>query len=319
MKPVVLFSYSPLKTIRARAEQEMHCHFPETDLTNEELIELAQKITPQAIILTMRNKVTEEFLNQLPMSVKVIATASVGTDHFDVKAAQAKGIILTNTPDVLTDCTADIAMLLLMNASRRVREYVDIMNDGWRKGFSQSDMLGLNLRGKTLGIFGMGRIGQALADRARAFGMKIIYCNRKQLPPELEKGATYFANLDDMLPHCQVFSLNAPSTPETVNIMTDEKFNKLPDRSIFVNVARGNMVDEEALMRALKSGKLFAAGLDVFHNEPAFNLKLNDFPNLFMTPHMGSATEETRSAMGILCVENVSSVLRGLGPVTPVT
>ncbi len=319
MKPVVLFSYAALPTIRSHADKELQCHFPEKDLSNEELIALAQKTLPQGLILTMRNKVTEEFLNQLPMSVKVIATTSVGTDHFDIPAAQSKGIVLTNTPDVLTDCTADMAMLLLLNASRRSKEYVEIMEEGWRKTFSQSDMLGLNLRGKSLGIFGMGRIGQALADRARTFGMKILYNNRRQLAPEFEKGATYFSSFEDMIPHCDVLSLNAPSTPETVNIMTDEKFAMMRDKSIFINVARGNMVDEAALIRALESKKLFAVGLDVFHNEPSFNVKIQEFPNAFLTPHMGSATEETRSAMGILCVDNVSSVLRGEGPLTAVT
>jgi hydroxypyruvate reductase len=188
------------------------------------------------------------------------------------------------------------------------------MESGWRKSFSQSEMLGLKVSGKTLGIYGMGRIGQAVADRARGFGMKVLYCNRKRLPPELEKGATYYSNLHEMLPHCQILSLNAPGTAETKNIMNDQAFALLPDNAVLVNVARGSLVDEEALIRALKSGKLFAAGLDVFAHEPDYDLRLKEFHNVYLTPHMGSATQETRDAMGYRCLENIEQALKGQRP-----
>ena len=192
-----------------------------------------------------------------------------------------------------------------------------IMEQGWGHSFSQSEMLGVKVSGKTLGIYGMGRIGQAVADRARAFGMKIIYCNRKRLPPEFEKGATYFSDLKEMLPHCQILSLNAPGTNETEHIINKETLALLPPQAVLVNVARGSLVDEKALMESLSSGHLFAAGLDVFEEEPHFNRELLKFPQVFLTPHMGSATEETRNEMGYRALNNIELVLSGKAPTDP--
>ena len=160
----------------------------------------------------------------------------------------------------------------------------------------------------------MGRIGQAVADRARGFGMKILYSNRSRLSPELEKGATYFAKIEDMLPHCEILSLNAPGTNETKYVMNDQTFALLPKNAVLVNVARGSLVEEAALMRALKSGHLFAAGLDVFEQEPNFNKELLNYHNIALTPHMGSATQETRDAMGYRALDNIQAVFRGEKP-----
>ncbi|MEK2690583.1 2-hydroxyacid dehydrogenase [Bdellovibrio sp. GT3] len=314
MKHTLLLPYRAPQNVTILANQRFEATVADSELSVDEIVALAHEKRAEGIVVVPKQKITKDVINKLPDSVKVIATCSVGFDHLDIPAAKARGIFLTNTPDVLTECTADIAMLLLLNACRRGREYMEIMDSGWRKAYSQSEMLGLKVSGKTLGIYGMGRIGQAVADRARGFGMKIAYCNRRRLPPEQEKGATYFANLHDMLPHCQILSLNAPGTADTKHIINDETLALLPNNAVFINVARGSLVDEAALIRALKSGKLFAAGLDVFENEPAYNLELKEFHNVFLTPHMGSATQETRDAMGYRALENVEQALRGERP-----
>ncbi|WP_413294265.1 2-hydroxyacid dehydrogenase [Bdellovibrio sp. HCB185ZH] len=314
MKNTILLPYMAPRNVTALAKEKFDAFISDREMTADEIVLLALEKNPQGMIVVPKQKITQDIIAKLPASVKVIATCSVGFDHLDIAAAKARGIQLTNTPDVLTECTADIAMLLLLNACRRGREYQEIMDAGWRKSFSQSEMLGIKVSGKTLGIYGMGRIGQAVADRARGFGMKIIYCNRRRLSPELEKGATYFAKLEEMLPHCQILSLNAPGTAETKHVINDQTLALLPDNAVLVNVARGSLVQEEALIRALQSKKLFAAGLDVFENEPAYDLRLKEFHNVFLTPHMGSATQETRDAMGFRALENIEQALKGVKP-----
>ncbi|UYL08411.1 D-glycerate dehydrogenase [Bdellovibrio sp. SKB1291214] len=314
MKHSILLPYLAPQNVVILANQKFEAVVADRELTTDEIIQLSHDNKSQGIVVVPKQKITKDVIAQLPDSVKIIATSSVGFDHLDIHAAKERGIYLTNTPDVLTECTADIAMLLLLNACRRGREYLEIMESGWRKTYSQSEMLGIKVSGKTLGIYGMGRIGQAVADRARGFGMKIVYCNRKRLPPDLEKGATYYSDFHQMLPFCEILSLNAPGTAETKHIINDETFALMPNRSVLINVARGSLVDEEALIRALQSGKLFAAGLDVFDKEPDYNLKLKDFHNVFLTPHMGSATQETRDAMGYRALENIGQVLKGQKP-----
>ncbi len=314
MKNTLLVPYLAPQNVATLAKQKFDAVVADREMTTDEIIQLAIEKKASGLIVVPKQKMTQDVIAKLPDSIKVIATSSVGFDHLDIAAAKARGIELTNTPEVLTECTADIAMLLLLNACRRGREYMEIMEAGWRKPFSQSEMLGIKVSGKTLGIYGMGRIGQAVADRARGFGMKIVYCNRRRLTPDLEKGATYFAKLEDMLPHCQILSLNAPGTEETKHIINDQTLGLLPDDAVLVNVARGSLVDESALIRALQTGKLFAAGLDVFENEPAYDLRLKEFHNVFMTPHMGSATRETRDAMGFRALENIEQALQGKKP-----
>lgn len=312
MKKRILLTFRPTDSVLARVQQEFDATILEQPLPIPQFLEEVNRQQSEAIVIGPIYKFTESVVNALPASVKIVATSSVGFDHMDISAAKARGIQLSNTPDVLTDCTADLGMMLLLNACRRGREYQAIMDSGWRKSYGQADMLGLQVTGKTLGILGMGRIGRALADRARGFGMKIMYCNNRRLTPELEKGATYFANFEEMLPHCQILSLNAPSTPQTQEIMNERTFALLPDNAVLVNVGRGNLVNEEALIKALESKKLFAAGLDVFAQEPNYNLKLKKFPQVYLTPHMGSATIETRSAMGHRALDNVVAALSGL-------
>ena len=211
-----------------------------------------------------------------------------------------------------------MAMLLLLGACRRASEYAAVMRDGWRRTLGMPDMLGVRVSGRTLGIVGMGRIGQAVARRARGFGMRVLYHNRSRLSPDLEEGTEYVATLEELLGRSQVLSLHLPGGAESGTLMTREAFALLPRGAVFVNSARGSLVDEDALIEALESGHLFAAGLDVFRREPDFDTRLAALPNVFLAPHMGSATVETRDAMGFRALDNIAAVLSGRPPIDPV-
>ena len=280
-------------------------------LTTEEVVALANREQPVAIMIVMRHKMTAEVIARLPASVKILATSSVGFDHIDLTAAKTRNITVTNTPEVLTDATADLAFLLLLAAARRLPEAMATMASGWGATVGFSEQLGIDLRGKNLAIYGMGRIGQALAHRARAFGMKILYSNRHRLPTELEKDATYFKDLKDMLPHAQVLSLNAPASSENAKIINSEMLKLMPQNSILINAGRGSLVDEDALIEALRSGHLFSAGLDVFSQEPQVDPRFLELKNVVLTPHIASGTRETRTAMGLRALENMIAVARG--------
>jgi lactate dehydrogenase-like 2-hydroxyacid dehydrogenase len=245
----------------------------------------------------------------LPASVRMIATFSVGYEHVDVAAAAKRGIVVSNTPDVLTDATADITLLCLLGAARRAHEGTTMLRTHSWVGWTPTQLMGVHVTGKRLGILGMGRIGQAVADRARAFRMQIHYSNRSRLPADLEKGAVFHANADDMLAHCDFLSINAPMTPETRKWVNAERIAKLPKGAIVVNTARGGVVDDEALIAALKSGYLAAAGIDVFDGEPKIHQGYYGLANAFLLPHMGSATVETRNAMGFKALDNLEAFL----------
>ncbi|HEY0274797.1 MAG TPA: D-glycerate dehydrogenase [Paenirhodobacter sp.] len=282
------------------------------NLSPEALLDVAARAQPRAILVSSRQKLGAEAVAALPDSVGLIATCSVGFDHLDVIAAAGRGIAVTNTPDVLTAATADMTLLLMLGAARRAREYAAIMDDGWRRGFALNEMLGTDLAGKLLGIVGMGRIGRAVAHRARAFGLRIAYHNRHRLPPEQEAGADYVADLDALIARADVISLNLPGSGDVV--MTAARFAAMKPGAILVNSARGSLVDEEALIAALASGRLAGAGLDVFRGEPAYDLRLRDQPRAFLMPHMGSATLETREAMARRALANVATFLDGRDP-----
>jgi lactate dehydrogenase-like 2-hydroxyacid dehydrogenase len=250
-----------------------------------------------------------ETIGQLPGSVRIIATFSVGYEHIDVAAAAKRDILVSNTPDVLTDATADIAMLCLLGAARRAHEGTTMLRShGW-VGWTPTQLMGVQVTGKRLGILGMGRIGQALADRARAFRMTIHYSNRTRLEPALEKGAIFHAEAEALLPHCDFLSLNTPLTPNTRKWLNAARIARLPRGAVVVNTARGGVVDDEALIAALKSGHLAAAGLDVFDGEPKLHRGYYDLANSFLLPHMGSATVETRNAMGFKALDNLEAYL----------
>jgi len=299
-----------------RARREFDALVADHDLDAAETIAMAKEHKAEGLLIGSPCKLDAAAINALPDHVKVIANASVGYDHMDAEAAKARGIVVTNTPDVLTDCTADLAFMLLLAACRRGHEYEKMMRDGWGIRMGLADWLGVKPSGKTIGIVGMGRIGRAMAQRARGFGMKVIYHNRTRLSPELEQGAEYFADLNAMLPHSQILSLHLPAGGGT--LMTRETFALLPKGAVFVNSARGALVYEDALIEALGNGQLFAAGLDVFRKEPDFDKRFAELPNVFLTPHMASATQETRDAMGNLALDNLAAVCAGRPALTPV-
>ena len=284
---------------------------PEQALDTAALLELAHAYQPFAVLVTHTAPLKGADVDALPQSVRLIATVSVGLDHLDVPALLARNIAVSNTPDVLTDCNADLTIMLILAASRRAAEYYTLMKAGWGHTLGMGEMLGHRVTGKRLGIVGMGRIGQAVAKRARGFDMSILYHNRRQLDPAEEAGATYFDTLEDMLPHCDILSLHMPGSPTAPPLINARTLGLLPRGSVLVNAARGSLIDEDALIAALRSGQLFAAGLDVFRNEPNPNPALLALPNLFMTPHVGSATLETRTAMGMLALDNVSALAAG--------
>ncbi|NHN87808.1 2-hydroxyacid dehydrogenase [Acetobacter conturbans] len=291
---------------------------PHTPLDTQALFQLAEETKAQVMLVTHHAAINAAAAARIPASVQLIATVSVGLDHLDVKAIRARGIAISNTPDVLTDCNADMAMLLLLTAARRAAEYTALVRKGWGRDLAMDEMLGMRVTGKTLGIIGMGRIGQAVARRARGFGMTVLYNNRRRLSSENEEGATWVEKLDDMLPRCQIVSLHLPGSDETDGIVDAAFLSRLPKGAIFVNAARGRLVNEDALIDALRSGQLAGAGLDVCRNEPHPDPRLLALPNLFMTPHVGSATVETRTEMGMLALDNATAQASGKPLLTPV-
>ncbi len=250
-----------------------------------------------------------ETIAGLPASVRMIATFSVGYEHVDVAAAAKRGILVSNTPDVLTDATADITLLCLLGAARRAHEGTSMLRTHSWVGWTPTQLMGVHVTGKRLGILGMGRIGQAVADRARAFRMQIHYSNRSRLPADLEKGAIFHADANDMLPHCDFLSINAPMTPATRKWLDAARIDQLPKGAVVVNTARGGLVDDEALIAALNSGRVAAAGIDVFDGEPKIHQGYYGLTNAFLLPHMGSATVETRNAMGFKALDNLEAFL----------
>ncbi len=257
-----------------------------------------------------------EFKN-LPL-LKIVANCAVGYDNVDVVAAELRGVIVTNTPDVLTDATADLTWALILVCARRVVEGVELIRSGTWTGWHPEQLLGVELRGKTLGILGAGRIGQAVARRAAGFGMRLLYASRTPKPDfEQETGATR-VELGAILRDSDVLTLHTPSTPETKGIINADTLARMRPGAILINTARGDLVREEALAVALEEGRLGAAGLDVYADEPAIHARLRAAPRAVLLPHIGSATDETRRRMAAIAVANVRAVLAGQPPLTPV-
>ncbi len=257
-----------------------------------------------------------EFKN-LPL-LKIVANCAVGYDNVDVVAAELRGVIVTNTPDVLTDATADLTWALILACARRVVEGVELMRGGTWTGWHPEELLGVELRGKTLGIFGAGRIGQAVGRRAAGFGMRLLYASRTPKPDfEREAGATR-VELGPILRDSDVLTLHTPSTPETKGIINADTLARMRPGAILINTARGDLVHEEALAVALEEGGLGAAGLDVYADEPAIHPRLRAAPRTVLLPHIGSATHETRRRMAAIAIANMRAVLAGQPPLTPV-
>jgi lactate dehydrogenase-like 2-hydroxyacid dehydrogenase len=313
-RPVVLVTRKLPAAVEARLARNYDSRFNPDDrvYSADELIALAEGA--QAIIPTHTEKLNADVIGRLPACVRAICSFSVGFDHIDLQAAKQRGILVTNTPDVLSDATAEIAMLLLLGAARRAHEGEQLIRTRTWHEWSPTYRLGIQVTGKRLGILGMGRVGQAMARRARGFDMQIHYHNRRRLTPELEAGATFHDTVEGLLPHCEFLSIHCPATPETHHLLNTQRIALLPDGAVVVNTARGAVVDDDALIDALRSGKLFAAGLDVFNNEPDIHPGYNDLPNAFLLPHIGSATRETRDAMGFRALDNLDAIFAGQEP-----
>ena len=306
-KPTVLVTRKLPHAVEARLEQDFAAHLNADDhaMLPDELLARAEGCG--GLLITPADKFTTAVIAALPRSVRILATFSVGHDHIDLQAAKARGLAVTNTPDVLTDATADIAMLLILGTARGASWGERMIREGRWTSWSPTAPLGLDVSGKTLGIIGMGRIGQALARRARGFDMPVHYFNRRRLLPEREFGARYHSELADMLPLCDFLSINCASTPETRGMVDAGLIRLLPDGAVIVNSARGDIVNDDDLIDALKSGKLAAAGLDVFRNEPNIDSRFLKLDNVFLLPHLGSATPNTRTAMGMRAVDNLEA------------
>ena len=275
--------------------------------SQSELIELSRDC--DGILCSIVDKFDAETINKLSDKVKIISNFAVGFGNIDIKAAMNKNIIVTNTPDVLTDATAEIAILILLGAARRAtegRKWVDKKNWTWSADF----LMGKQLTDSRLGILGMGRIGQVLAERAKSFGMKIHYHNRKKLPPNLEKGAIYHESLKSLILVSDFFSINCPTTEETKKIINEETLSYFLNGAVIINSARGDMIDDEAMINALKSGKVFALGLDVYNGEPDIHPQYLKLDNVFILPHLGSATTRTRFAMADLAISNIEEYFK---------
>ncbi|QDH72150.1 D-glycerate dehydrogenase [Brevundimonas sp. M20] len=248
--------------------------------------------------------------------LKMIANFGAGVDHIDIDAAVGRGLIVTNTPGVLTEDTADLAMTLILAVSRRIVEGAQVMQEGRFEGWSPTWMTGRKLWGKRLGIVGMGRIGQALARRAKAFGMQVHYHNRKPVSPMIaeELGATYWDDLDQMLARMDLISLNSPATKETHHLLSAERLAKLRPEAILINTARGELIDEAALAEAVAQRRIAGVGLDVFEHEPKVHPGLIGHPNVVLLPHLGSATIEARQDMGDRVIANIQTFANGHRP-----
>jgi len=276
-------------------------------LSKEELIRASEGC--DGILSSLTEKFDSNLISNLSKTIKIISNFAVGFGNIDIEAAKKKNIVVTNTPDVLTDATAEIAILILLGAARRAREgaqWAEKKNWKWSADF----LMGKQLTGSRLGILGMGRIGRAVAEKARAFGMKIHYYNRSRLNKNLEKDSTYHKSLESLLSVSDFFSINCPGTKETKHIINKNTIKYFPDGAVVSNSARGDMIDDEAMVEALKNGKIFSLGLDVYNGEPNIHPEYLTLPNVYVLPHLGSATNKTRTAMGDLAVNNIDEFFR---------
>jgi lactate dehydrogenase-like 2-hydroxyacid dehydrogenase len=311
LTPVLLVTFQVLPTVRALIASRRQARFNETGrrLTAEELLQGA--IGCDVLVVTATDRLTADTIAALPDSVRTIATYSVGFEHIDLEAAKARGLAVLHTPDVLTDAVAETALFLTLGAARRGNESLQLIHSRQWQGWTPVQLPGVQLAGKRFGVFGMGRIGQAIAQRAAAFGMEIHYHNRRPLPEDEARGARYHAQLETFLPLCQFLMLSCPLTPETHHFLNATRIGQLPRGAIVVNIARGNVIEDEALIAALRSGKLQAAGLDVFANEPHLDPRYFELPSAFILPHIGSSTIEAREGMATLLLDGLDRLERG--------
>lgn len=309
----ILITRKLLKENDERVKKIFDAKFNSEDkiYSSDELISLSQGC--DGILSFVTTPINKEVIEKLPDTIKIISNYAVGYGNIDVEVAKSKGIVVTNTPEVLTDATADISILLLLGASRRAYEgRRDAEKENWK--WSADYLIGKQMSGKKLGIIGMGNIGRAVAQRARGFDMEIHYHNRSRLDPSLENGAIYHNDLKDLLKNSEFLSINCPGSKETENLINEETINYLPDRAVVANAARGEVIEDEAMIKAMKSDKIFGLGLDVYKGEPKINPKYLELDNLFLLPHLGSATKKTRIAMGDRAIDNLEAFFSGNKP-----
>ena len=318
-RPTVLVTRKLPDAIETRLEKDYLPCLDRDDhpYSTEELLLGSQEA--DALIITGQDSLDAEAISQLPEQIKAIATFSVGYDHIDLEAAKKRNIYVINTPDVLTDATADLTWLLLLGAARRAHEGEQLIRQDKWKDPRPTELLGTQVTGKRLGILGMGRIGRAVARRAKAFKMEVHYNNRHRLDPEQEEKAIFHDDPEDLLGVSDFLSFHCPATPETEHFLNARRIELLPDGAIIVNAARGSLVVDEDLIAALRAGKIQAAGLDVFEGEPEINPAYRSLPNVFLLPHIGSATIETRTQMGFLLLDNLDAVFAGKQPPNSLT
>jgi glyoxylate reductase len=307
VRPKVIITRRLPETVETRMAElfDVELNLTDVPMTRKQLEQAVT--TADVLVPTVTDYIDAKLLAKAGTKLKLIANFGAGFDHIDLSAARAKNIIVTNTPGVLTDDTADLVMALILTVPRRLAEGEKLLRSGEWTGWSPTSMQGHRIHGKRLGIVGMGRIGQAVAQRARAFGMAIHYHNRERLPDAMERlvEATYWPTLDAMLGRVDIISLNCPHTPETHHLINKARLKLMQRHAYLINVARGELIDEKALADALDHGVIAGAGLDVFEKEPAVNAKLLDMPNVVLLPHMGSSTFEGRLAMGEKVIMNI--------------
>ncbi|MBX9683500.1 MAG: D-glycerate dehydrogenase [Hyphomicrobium sp.] len=294
---------------RARAAYDVVQHADDRQMGIDEVLETAKSV--DALLITLNEKCRKDVIDRMPENIKIISTFSIGFDHLDLEACKARGIAVGNAPHGVTVATAEIAMLLLLGSARRASEGEHMIRTRSWPGWAPLQLVGQRLDGKKLGIYGFGKIGQALAQRARGFDMEVHYYDIYRQPADKEKGAIYHETLDSLLSVSQFFSINAPSTPDTRYFFNKDVIAKLPQGAIVVNTARGDLVNDEDMIAALKSGRLAYAGLDVFAGEPKIHEGYYDLPNTFLFPHLGSAAIEARNQMGFEALDNIDAAFAG--------
>ena len=310
-KPLVVVTRKLPEVIETRMMElfDTRLNDSDTPLTKAGLVDALK--TAEILVPTVTDRIDSSVLAHANPELRLIANYGTGVDHIDVEAAYARGITVTNTPGVLTEDTADMTMALILAVSRRLVEGERVARSGEWPGWSPTSMLGHRITGKRLGILGMGRIGSAVARRARGFGLAIHYHNRRRVPEALETEleATYWESLDQMLARMDIISVNCPHTPATFHLLSARRLALVRPAAIIVNTSRGEVIDEAALTRMLRNKQLAGAGLDVFEHEPAINPRLRELDNVVLLPHMGSATVETRNAMGFKALDNLEAFL----------
>ena len=314
MRPKILVTRKISDLAEKKLEKEFDTTLNPKDepIPESELINIVKDY--DGMISTGFDKITETFFKNLNGKLKIIAQVGVGYDNISIKSAKSKKIKVTNTPNVLNEAVAETTILLILAASRRIGEaYNLVRTDNWKnqKPDLTKFMIGNSVTGKTLGIIGMGRIGRIAAKYAKAFGMKIIYYNRNKLSDDLEDGASYYSDIKDMLPKCDFVSIHTPATAETKHILNFSTISLLPRHAVVINTSRGSTIDDDALIDALENKKIYAAGLDVFNNEPNLDKRYLNLDNCFVLPHVGSATHETRLAMSMMAVDNIYCFFNG--------